>query len=84
MEFAEAGPGVTAMERLAAFPPPRRSSAGLMVAWVLTFAMLAGAVAAVIIEREAVMRAWPPSALILAAFDHTAPQPAQIMGTKAQ
>src|ERR1700733_10405779 len=66
-------PPETAMDRLPAFPPLRASSPGLLVAWVLTFVVLLGAVAATVTWRQAVMRAWPPSALILAPFDHAAP-----------
>jgi hypothetical protein len=49
---------------------------------VLTFAVLVGAAAATVIWRQAVMRAWPQSALILAPFNHSAPDFAHIIGKK--
>ena len=79
----EAAPAVTAMDRLAAAKPPRRSSAGLVGAWALTFVVLAGVIAATVIWREAVVRAWPQSALVLAPFDRAVPQPAKTEGKKA-
>ena len=73
-------PSVTAMDRLAASAPPDRPSRALLGAWVLTAVVLLGAVAATVTWREAVMRAWPPSALLLAPFGYTPAEPAQITG----
>jgi predicted Zn finger-like uncharacterized protein len=82
-EFDATGslPGITAMDRLAAAaaPPPRPTR--LIGAWVLTFAVLAGAFVAVLGWRDAVVRVWPPSSRLLAATDQTAPPPGQITGT---
>ena len=75
-------PSVTAMDRLAASPPPVASSSKLAAAWVLTLVVLVGAVTATMVWRQAAMRAWPPSALILAPFGQTALQPVQTEGKK--
>jgi predicted Zn finger-like uncharacterized protein len=77
-------PPMTAMDRLAASPPRGPSPAVLLGAWVLTFVVLAGTLAATVAWREDVMRAWPPSALILAPFGHTAPEPAQTTAKKTE
>jgi hypothetical protein len=61
-------PAITALDRLSAPPlpaPPARGGFGLAVAWVLSVAVLAGAVAATIVLREEIVRVWPPSARIL-------------------
>jgi predicted Zn finger-like uncharacterized protein len=58
--------GFTAMDRLSALPASRPSRSGLVTAWVLTVVVLAGGIAAMIGWREAVIRAWPPSARLLA------------------
>jgi predicted Zn finger-like uncharacterized protein len=82
---AEALPDVTAMDRLAAAgAPPAPQRTRLIGAWVLTFAVLAGAFAAVFGWRDAVVRAWPPSSRLLAATDQTAPPAVQITGKKAE
>jgi predicted Zn finger-like uncharacterized protein len=81
---AETIPPVSAMDRLAAPLASRRPPAGLLVAWVLTFVVLAGGLGATVIWREKIMRAWPPSALFLAPFGHAAPQPAQTAGKKTE
>jgi hypothetical protein len=75
---------MTAMDRLAAEHPPRHSPATLLAAWALTFVVLAGSLAATLTWREAVIRAWPSSALILAPFGHTAPESAQITAQKTE
>lgn len=77
-------PPMTAMERLAASPPRAQSPAILLGAWVLTFVLLTGTLAATVIWREAVMRAWPPSTLILAPFGHPAADPAQTTAKKTE
>jgi predicted Zn finger-like uncharacterized protein len=77
-------PPMTAMERLAASPPRGHSPAILLGAWVLTLVLLTGTLAATVIWREAVMRAWPPSTLILAPFGHAAADPAQITAGKTE
>lgn len=81
---ANSSPPMTAMDRLAAPPPRAPSPAVLMGAWVLTFVVLAGTLAATVTWREAVMRAWPPSALILAPFGHTPPEPVQTTAKKGE
>lgn len=59
-------PAVTAMDRLAAAAATRKKRpAALIAAWVATFLVLGGAVAAVLIWRAEVVEEWPPSALIL-------------------
>jgi predicted Zn finger-like uncharacterized protein len=76
----ESLPPVTAMDRLAASPAPGAPSSRLAAAWILTVIVLVGAVTATVIWRQAAMRAWPPSALILAPFGQIAFQPAQTAG----
>jgi predicted Zn finger-like uncharacterized protein len=76
-------PGFTAMDRLAAAPVPPPSHSRLIGAWVLTFVVLACAVAATVGWRDAVIRAWPPSARVLAAEGQTR-QHAQTAGKKAE
>jgi len=71
-ETAVALPHQTAMDQLAAAPPPRRSGA-LPAAWVLTVLILAGSAAAVVIWRGQVTRAWPASAWILGKADRVVP-----------
>ena len=39
-------------------------------AWVLSLVIVAGGLAGAVIEREAVMQAWPPSARVLGLFGH--------------
>jgi predicted Zn finger-like uncharacterized protein len=80
----EALPPVTAMDRLAASPPPVASSSKLAAAWMLTLVVLVGAVTATVVWRQAAMRAWPPSALILAPFGQSQAQPAQTAGIKTE
>jgi predicted Zn finger-like uncharacterized protein len=82
-EMAAPVPAITAMDRLAAYPPPRPPRAGLIGAWLLTFVVLTAAVAATIGWREAIIRAWPPSGRILSAADHTS-QAEHIEGKKAE
>ena len=78
----ESLPPVTAMDRLAASPPPSAPPTRLLMAWILSLVVLAGGVAATVVWRQAAMRAWPPSALILAPFGQTALQPVQTEGKK--
>jgi predicted Zn finger-like uncharacterized protein len=66
-------PAVTAMDRLVASSPPAPSRAGLVGAWVLTFAVLAGATASLVAWREEVVAAWPPIGRILGPIDHMKP-----------
>jgi predicted Zn finger-like uncharacterized protein len=80
----ESLPAVTAMDRLAALPSPQPSPAGLLGAWVLTAVVLVAALTATVVWREAVMRAWPPSALVLAPFGHAPPERGQMAGEKAE
>jgi predicted Zn finger-like uncharacterized protein len=82
-EVAETAPAMTAMDRLAAYPPPRPPRAGLISAWLLTFAVLTAAVAATIGWRDAIIQAWPPSGWILSATGQTS-QPAHIVGKNAE
>ena len=73
----EAIPRLTAMDRLAATGrrPPR--STRLVAAWILTLVILVAAVAATVVWREPVVRAWPPSGRILGWADHRTPTSAQ-------
>jgi predicted Zn finger-like uncharacterized protein len=82
--MARALPEVTAMDRLAATPASPPSRASLVVAWVLTFVVLAGALAAMIGWRDKVVRAWPPSGRILTATSHSTHPRVQTAGTKAE
>jgi hypothetical protein len=77
-------PDVTAMDRLAAAhtSPPVRTH--LIGAWVLTFVVLAAAVAAAVGWRDALIQAWPPSGRILATTGHAPSEPAQTAGKKAE
>jgi predicted Zn finger-like uncharacterized protein len=70
-------PRMTAMDRLAApgRRPPR--STRLVAAWSLTLIILVAAVAATIVWRESVVRAWPPSGRILASANYKTPASAQ-------
>ena len=73
-------PPVTAMDRLSASPAMPPAPSNLLRAWILTLVVLVGAAAATVIWRDAVMRAWPQSALILAPFGQPMPAPAQSAG----
>ncbi|MDR3531297.1 MAG: zinc-ribbon domain-containing protein [Rhodopila sp.] len=77
-------PALTAMDRLAASPPPAPSRAGLLAAWVLTIFVLVGAMAATVAWRDDVIRIWPASSRILEPIDHQKQKPAQTSGDKAQ
>ena len=76
-ELEEPPPLMTAMERLAAtgLRPPRSSR--LVAAWILTLVILMAAVAATIVWREPVVRAWPPSGRVLGSAAHMTPASAQ-------
>jgi predicted Zn finger-like uncharacterized protein len=82
--FADGLPEITAMDRLAASPALLPSRAGLIAAWVLTVAVLAGAAAAVFGWRDTVVRAWPPSGRILATIGHTTAPAVQSAGKKVE
>jgi predicted Zn finger-like uncharacterized protein len=60
-------PQMTAMDRLAVTAQPSPPRAGLIGAWVATAIVLAGAVTAAIVWRDAVVHAWPPGGRILPA-----------------
>jgi predicted Zn finger-like uncharacterized protein len=78
-------PQADAMQRLAAMPPPRSPRyAGLMVAWLASVLVLAGAGAGIVIWRDAVVRIWPPSGRILAFLEPLPQQPAPKPGNRAQ
>jgi predicted Zn finger-like uncharacterized protein len=77
-------PGVTAMDRLAASPAPRPPRARLIGAWLLTFVLLAGAVAATVGWRDTIVRTWPPIGRLLAATGHATAEPAQSAAKKAE
>jgi len=82
---APPGPTVTAMDRLTASAvPAHRPRGGLIGAWAATFVVLAGAVAATVVWRDAVVRAWPPSGRILATTGPTTAPPAQTAGRKPE
>ena len=67
---APQAPTATAMDRLSASPTAGlRPHRGLIGAWAMTFVVLALAVAAAVVWRNAVVRAWPPSGRILATTD---------------
>jgi predicted Zn finger-like uncharacterized protein len=76
-ELEEPAPLMTAMDRLAAtgLRPPR--STRLVAAWILTLVILMAAVAATIVWREPVVRAWPPSGRVLGSAAHMTPASAQ-------
>ncbi|HEY4172819.1 MAG TPA: zinc-ribbon domain-containing protein [Rhodopila sp.] len=76
----ESLPPVTAMDRLSASPSIPAAPPNLLPAWVLTVLVLVGAAAATVIWRDAVIQAWPQSALILAPFGQPMPTPAQSAG----
>ena len=86
-EATPAGPQVplvTAMDRLTASAvPAHRLRRGLIGAWALSFVVLAGAVAATVEWRDAVVRAWPPSGRILPSTG-AIPAPAQTAGRRSQ
>jgi predicted Zn finger-like uncharacterized protein len=73
-------PPVTAMDRLSAAPAIPPSSPGLLAAWILTLVVLVGALAATVTWRDAIIRVWPQSALVLAPFGQPASEPAQTTG----
>ncbi|HEY0181220.1 MAG TPA: hypothetical protein VGC09_00295, partial [Rhodopila sp.] len=67
-------PEITAMDRLAASPAKPPASRRLMGAWAGTFAVLAAAVIATVIWRQAVVRFWPPSGRILQTSEQATPR----------
>lgn len=87
-------PTMTAMDRLAATSTPPPSRISLLGAWVLTFVVLSGALAATFIWRDPIVRAWPPLGRILAIHDagmsqnskyrEKIPRSAQTAGVKAE
>ena len=77
-------PAIAATDRLA---PPERSPAShfwLMLAWVMTFIFMGSVVAATIVWRADIVRAWPPSALILSPNSLIKAAPEQKMGKNAE
>jgi hypothetical protein len=74
---------VTAMDRLAANPPPPPRSLGLTGAWVLTVVVLAAAVSVTIIWRQEIISSWPPSGLILTPIEHMLSKPERVAGKTA-
>jgi predicted Zn finger-like uncharacterized protein len=60
-----ASPAMTAMDRLAATVPLPRRSVGLTAAWILTLFVLVAGIASSIVWREAFVRAWPPTSVVL-------------------
>lgn len=77
-------PTVTAMDRLAAAAPQHRRRPGLVGAWAVSIVVLAGAIAATLTWRDAVVRAWPPSGRILATNGATTAPAGQTAGKKPQ
>jgi hypothetical protein len=77
-------PSVTAMDRLAASAPRTRAPIGLVAAWVMTFVALVAAVGAVIVWREPLIRAWPPSSRILGRAAPVAQAPAHTTGKASE
>lgn len=73
--IAEPGSDVTAMDRLAASAHSRRRRPGLIGAWIATFVVLSGGVAASVMWRDAVIRVWPASGRILAGRQSTVALP---------
>ena len=55
------GPAVTAAAAAAVQVPARRGGAWLAIAWVASVLAVIGAVAALVVWRDAVMQVWPPS-----------------------
>jgi predicted Zn finger-like uncharacterized protein len=86
VELQNAGslPEVTAMDRLAATPVRPAARTGLIAAWVLTFVVLASAVAATVGWRDEVVRAWPPSGRILTTTGHSAARQSHTAVKKAE
>jgi predicted Zn finger-like uncharacterized protein len=72
-EAEEPLPRMTAMDRLAATGLRPARSTRLVAAWILTLVILIAAVAATIVWREPVVRAWPPSGRILGSADRMTP-----------
>jgi predicted Zn finger-like uncharacterized protein len=76
-------PEVTAMDRLAASPAPQPARGRLIAAWVLTFVVLAAAVAAAIGWRDTIVRTWPASGRLLATSNHGPTPGSQGDGSRA-
>ncbi len=72
------------MDRLAATPVRPAARTGLIAAWVLTFVVLASAVAATVGWRDEVVRAWPPSGRILTTTGHSAARQSHTAVKKAE
>jgi predicted Zn finger-like uncharacterized protein len=53
--------GPTAMDRLASQPRAPANGAGLRVAWLSSIAAVLALILALILAREPIMHAWPPS-----------------------
>lgn len=56
------------MDRLAAQPARRRTSARLRLAWAASILLLLAAVAAAYVWRAEIIASWPPSARAYALF----------------
>ncbi len=70
-DVGEPLPQITDMDRLAARGLAPAGSTRLVAAWILTFVILISIVAATIVWRGPVVRAWPPSGRILGSANHT-------------
>lgn len=73
-------PVIAATDRLAPSGLSPASQIWLILAWVMTFIFLGTVTAATIVWRADIVRAWPPSALILAPNALTQATPTQKMG----
>jgi len=51
-----------------AWPSPRRGGAVLVLAWLLSFALLGGALAGAVYWRAPIIAAWPPAGRVFAAI----------------
>ena len=58
-------PAVTAMDRLKMTAPPPPNPLHLRLGWVASISAMAALVACVLVWRDPIMRAWPPSTRLL-------------------
>lgn len=72
-----AAPRLTAMDRLASHPAPLPArNTPLRVAWLASVLLLVAVLVGMVVWRDTIMRAWPPSARLYSAMGFTpAPQP---------
>ena len=82
--LSEPAPQVTATDRLASHAPPPRRSTHLIAAWVMSFVVLSGAVVAVLVWRQPLVRTWPPIGRVLGTADHEPPPQAPGSGNSAK